>query len=117
MTRQNIDRLLSHPSYERYRSWLGEPWRLKCPGSCSGPAMFGSLPTEPNSTWPSPSSRSLPCCRLPQKDYVWIFSWPSPEFSPALHAEGIQRFPSKWDRSCCVSKVIQGYRTAEPSSG
>src|ERR1700704_1344292 len=37
--------------------------------------MFGSLPTEPSSSWSSPPSRSLLCCRLPQKDCVWISSW------------------------------------------
>jgi hypothetical protein len=39
------------------------------------------------------------------------------KFSPARHAEGIQSFPSKWDRSRRVSKVVQGDRTAESSSG
>src|SRR5882757_7287121 len=65
-TRQNSDRLLSHPSCERYRSSLGERRRPKC---------FGSLPTEPSSNWPCPLSQSLRCCRLPQGDRVWIFSW------------------------------------------
>src|ERR1700751_5474196 len=33
MARQNSDRLLSHLSYEIYRSLLGEPWCLTCPSS------------------------------------------------------------------------------------